>query len=138
MKEISGTLEMLGNSTAFPDRVNYSVIKVGDQVVTYVNVDTGLASFLSGCVGEPITIWTEGVTGAGNRLTGLRRENGNVYISKPQAARIATAWILIVVGIILLPVFLIGVFALFPAYKLWKIHSSQTGMVARFPTAIQV
>lgn len=132
MKAISGNLEMLGNAKLVNEQARYSVIEIGDHVLKKIFVPNGLDNFLQKGLGSSITIWIDG-----NVLWGVQFQNGKSYISGERTNPLRV-FILFIAGLILLPVFGLGLFFIWVASKMFGNNMAQKNIRAKLPNAIPV
>lgn len=85
MGVVEGQLKKLGNAAIRNDRTRYSLIEIGDQIITNVLVSNKLDNFLSDGLktDAPTKLWIFSL-GFGNKgLAALQVGGGTRYISSP-------------------------------------------------------
>lgn len=82
MKTIQGYLRRLGESTVdmATETKKYSLIEVGDQVISSVKVSRKLANFVSDGVGQDVTLYMQGATIVACTVDGRTYYEGSITI----------------------------------------------------------
>lgn len=82
MREINGTLKMLGSGSTIKTQVgksfvHYNSIEIGDTILQKVRTAQSLSDYIERGLGEPVTLFLNG-----KLLIGVRLANGKTYFWK--------------------------------------------------------
>jgi hypothetical protein len=141
MQEYTGKLRMLGNGTWSPNGkiLAYSMIEIGDHLLTQVGVGNTLDNFVGRALKQEgdTTLYVKGGSvfgrafGLGARIVGVRLPDGNLYYQKLSAV---PAWLFIVLGILTIPACGLGLLVL-PMGVLLLGHVNAAASLASLPGA---